>query len=121
MQFLIDGHNLIPKIPGLSLQEMDDEQQLIILLQEFCRLQRKQVEVFFDQAATTETRARSYGSVLARLRVKGSAPTRRFTNDWNALVEQPATGRSSAQTSPFKRMPGLFGRALYPQKNSPHF
>ncbi len=66
MPFLIDGHNLIPKIPGLSLQDIDDEQQLISLLQEFCRLQGKKVEVFFDQAATAEARARSYGSVLAR-------------------------------------------------------
>lgn len=66
MPFLIDGHNLIPKIPGLSLQDLDDEHQLISLLQEFCRLQRKKVEVFFDQAASTETRARSYGQVLAR-------------------------------------------------------
>jgi uncharacterized protein len=73
MPFLIDGHNLIPKIPSLSLQEMDDEQQLISLLQEFCRLQRKNVEVFFDQAASTEGRARSYGSVLARFVRQGTS------------------------------------------------
>lgn len=66
MPYLIDGHNLIPKIPGLSLQELDDEQHLIELLQEFCRLRRKQAEVYFDQAATSETRAHRYGLVIAR-------------------------------------------------------
>lgn len=48
---MIDGHNLIPKIPGLRLDAPDDEQQLVSLLQEFCRLSRKQVDVYFDNAA----------------------------------------------------------------------
>ncbi len=72
MAFLIDGHNLIPKIPGLSLRAMDDENQLIELLQEFCRLQRKQVEVYFDKAATGGVPARNYGSVIARFVRQGS-------------------------------------------------
>ena len=33
MQYLIDGHNLIPKVPGLSLSDPDDEEQLIERLQ----------------------------------------------------------------------------------------
>ncbi len=66
MPYLIDGHNLIPKIPGLSLRAVDDEIQLIELLQEFCRRQRKQVEVYFDNAPPDGVRARSYGMVTAR-------------------------------------------------------
>jgi predicted RNA-binding protein with PIN domain len=66
MPFLIDGHNLIPKIPGLSLRVLDDEQQLIELLQEYCRLQRKQVEVFFDNAPPGGRRVHRAGNVLAR-------------------------------------------------------
>jgi uncharacterized protein len=66
MPFLIDGHNLIPKIPGLSLRAMDDELQLIELLQEYCRLQRKQAEVFFDNAPSGGARVRRMGLVLAR-------------------------------------------------------
>ena len=27
MPYIIDGHNLIPKVSGLSLGDMDDEQQ----------------------------------------------------------------------------------------------
>lgn len=38
---LIDGHNLIPKIHGLSLKMLDDEMELIQILSEYARLSRK--------------------------------------------------------------------------------
>jgi len=66
MPYIIDGHNLIPKIPGLTLKEMDDEVLLVEMLQEFCRRQRKQVEVFFDNAPAGSQRARNFGLVTAR-------------------------------------------------------
>jgi predicted RNA-binding protein with PIN domain len=66
MPYLIDGHNLIPKIPGLDLGAMDDETQLIEVLQEFCRRRRKQVEVYFDNAPPGQPRARNFGQVIAR-------------------------------------------------------
>jgi len=66
MPYIIDGHNLIPRIPGLSLAETDDELQLVELLQEFCRLRRKQVDVYFDNAPAGQPRARTYGQVTAR-------------------------------------------------------
>ena len=72
MPFLIDGHNLIPKIPGLNLQALDDEEQLIKLLQEYCRRQRKQVEVFFDNAPPGGVRARNFGLVIARFVRQGA-------------------------------------------------
>ena len=49
MPYLIDGHNLIPKL-GLRLDSIDDESELIAILQEFSRRERRQVEVFFDGA-----------------------------------------------------------------------
>ncbi len=66
MPYIIDGHNLIPKIPGLSLQDIEDEIQLVKMLQEFCRINRKRVEVFFDNAPPGQPVARNYGSVVAR-------------------------------------------------------
>jgi hypothetical protein len=66
MPFLIDGHNLIPKVSGMSLQDMDDELQLVKLLQEFCRISQKRVEVFFDNAPPGSSGARTYGCVVAR-------------------------------------------------------
>jgi hypothetical protein len=65
MPYLIDGHNLIPKVPGLHLGSVDDEMQLVELLQEFCRLSRKQVEVYFDQAAPGQSGKRALGMVSA--------------------------------------------------------
>jgi predicted RNA-binding protein with PIN domain len=53
MPYLIDGHNLVPKIPGLSLKMLDDEDHLIALLQVFARVRRQRIEVFFDQAPPT--------------------------------------------------------------------
>ncbi len=64
MPYLIDGHNLIPKL-GLHLDSIDDELELIAILQEFCRQARKQVEVYFDGAPAPHAGTRKYGSVTA--------------------------------------------------------
>jgi len=64
MPFLIDGHNLIPKL-GLRLDSLDDEMELITILQEFCRLERKQVEVYFDGAPAPHAGTRKLGAVTA--------------------------------------------------------
>lgn len=66
MPYLIDGHNLIPKIPNLSLESLDDEIDLVVLLQEFCQRRRKQIEVFFDNAPAGQPKARNFGNVIAR-------------------------------------------------------
>jgi predicted RNA-binding protein with PIN domain len=65
MHFIVDGHNLIPKVPGLSLRDLEDERQLIRLLQEYCRLSRNSVEVYFDRAAPGSLHTRQYGTVKA--------------------------------------------------------
>lgn len=48
MTYLVDGHNLIPKVPGLNLSQLDDEQDLISQLRIYCDVKRCQMEVFFD-------------------------------------------------------------------------
>jgi len=65
MGYLIDGHNLIPKIAGLNLSSLDDEQRLIELLQIFCRVRRQPVEVFFDQAPPGSSGRKQFGQVVA--------------------------------------------------------
>jgi uncharacterized protein len=72
MPYIIDGHNLIPKLPGMKLSDIDDEQRLVELLQEFCRLERKKAEVYFDNAAPGGLRTQSFGPVLARFIRQGS-------------------------------------------------
>ena len=64
-RYLIDGHNLIPKIPGLSLRQVDDELRLVELLQVYARVRRRAIEVFFDDAPPGQAGARSYGTVRA--------------------------------------------------------
>jgi uncharacterized protein len=63
--YLIDGHNLIPKVPGLSLRSLDDELELIQLLQQFCLQKRQKIEVFFDKAAPGMSGSRQFGLVSA--------------------------------------------------------
>jgi len=64
MPYLIDGHNLIPKL-GLRLDSPDDEMELITILQEFARLDRCAVEVYFDGAPAGHAGTRSMGTVKA--------------------------------------------------------
>ena len=72
MPYLIDGHNLIPKL-GLRLDSLDDEDQLIARLQEFCRLRRSQVSVYFDGALPGNISTRRAGAVTAHFVRKGSS------------------------------------------------
>lgn len=64
MPYLIDGHNLIPKI-GLRLDSPDDEMELVTLLQEFSRLRRQPVEVYFDGAPAARAGTRKLGALRA--------------------------------------------------------
>lgn len=64
MPYLIDGHNLIPKL-GLRLESADDELELAAILQEFSRLERRQVEVYFDGAPASHAGTRKLGTVTA--------------------------------------------------------
>ena len=51
MPFIIDGHNLIPNISGLSLDQPDDELALLELLAVYFKAERKEAIVYFDKAA----------------------------------------------------------------------
>lgn len=65
MQYIIDGHNLIPNIRGLTLGDLDDEQTLIDLLTPFLRAKRSRAMVFFDRAAVGQAGQRNFGLVKA--------------------------------------------------------
>jgi uncharacterized protein len=71
MQFLIDGHNLIPKVPGLSLKDPDDEEKLVGLLQVYCRVKRQKVEVYFDGATPGSSSKKTHGQIVAHYVRKG--------------------------------------------------
>jgi len=71
MLYLIDGHNLIGKIPGLKLSDLDDEERLVEMLQCFCRVERHTVEVFFDQAPPTKAGTSMRGMITVHAVRKG--------------------------------------------------
>jgi uncharacterized protein len=49
MPFLVDGHNLIGQIPGLRLDDPDDEYKLVLLLRRYAtRKKGRRVVVVFD-------------------------------------------------------------------------
>jgi predicted RNA-binding protein with PIN domain len=62
--YMIDGHNLIPRL-GLSLSSADDEMQLVAVLREFCRLTRKKAEVYFDDSPPGQPRTQNFGALTA--------------------------------------------------------
>ncbi|MCE9645735.1 MAG: NYN domain-containing protein [Chloroflexi bacterium] len=72
MPYLIDGHNLIPKL-GLRLDAPDDEMELAGILREFARLKRQQVEVYFDGAPAGHAGTRSLGTVRAHFVKQGES------------------------------------------------
>ncbi len=51
LQLLIDGHNLIGKIPGLSLADFDDEEQLVAMLRKYAARRRARIVVVFDSGS----------------------------------------------------------------------
>jgi uncharacterized protein len=72
MPYLIDGHNLVPAV-GLRLDSLDDEQELLTRLQEFCRLSRAKVEVYFDGAPPGMASTQKAGVVTAHFIRKSSS------------------------------------------------
>jgi len=65
MQYIIDGHNLIPHVRGLSLRDLEDEQALIDVLTPFLRATSSRALVFFDKAAQGHEGKRNFGLVQA--------------------------------------------------------
>lgn len=65
MVLLIDGHNLIPHMPGVALSDPDDEVRLIRMLQAYCRMRRKRIEVYFDRAPAGWAGTQQHGQVQA--------------------------------------------------------
>jgi predicted RNA-binding protein with PIN domain len=72
MPALVDGHNLIPHL-GLKLESIDDEQELINLLQVYCRLRQTELEVFFDNAPPGHPVTRKAGRLTAHFIRQGSS------------------------------------------------
>ena len=84
MPYLIDGHNLIPKL-GLRLDSIDDEMELVAILQEFCRRNHKQLDVYFDGAPAPHAGTRKLGAVTAHFVRLGTTADNAIRNRLKAL------------------------------------
>jgi predicted RNA-binding protein with PIN domain len=74
MPYLIDGHNLIGALPGIELDDPQDEAKLVGLLRAFCSRQRAQATVYFDRGVAGQTDALSGAGVTVRfVRLPASA------------------------------------------------
>ena len=71
MPYIIDGHNLIPKIPGLHLAALDDEDQLIQILGQYFTRLRKKAEVYFDRASPGSLRHFKHGPLTIHFSPEG--------------------------------------------------
>ena len=73
MPILIDGHNLIGRLPGISLQDPDDEEKLARLLSSYRSRTGKAVTVIFDPGgAHALSRRRRLGGVEIQFAPHGS-------------------------------------------------
>jgi uncharacterized protein len=66
MPYIIDGHNLIGKLPNIHLDDPDDEKQLIEMLIPFCVENNKKADIYFDNAPLGQSGAKVHGRVIAR-------------------------------------------------------
>lgn len=62
MAYLIDGHNLIPKV-DLHLEDPQDEMKLVALVQDFCRIRQVDAEIYFDGARHGQATRKTLGRV----------------------------------------------------------
>ena len=90
MPLIIDGHNLIPKVPGINLSDLDDEMRLVEILQDYARLKRRgRIDVFFDRAPSGHPRSRKFGSVSVVFAKPGK------TADYEIEVRLAQLGKSA--------------------------
>lgn len=128
MRYLVDGHNLVPKV-GLRLDAPDDELALVEILQDFSRRSRARIEVFFDGAPPGNDGMRRLGTVMAhfvrtattadaaiqaRLRQLGQA-----AGSWTVVSSDRAVQRAARQAKARVASAEDFARRLVRQRASP--
>ncbi|RKY62555.1 MAG: hypothetical protein DRP95_01305 [Candidatus Latescibacterota bacterium] len=69
---LIDGHNLIGRLPGLSLEDPDDEEKLLRLLSRYRGRMKGRIFVAFDPGVGVGPSLRSIGGIQVAYARNGS-------------------------------------------------
>ncbi|MFQ5409902.1 MAG: NYN domain-containing protein [Anaerolineales bacterium] len=89
MPLLVDGHNLIGKLPDISFSDPDKEARLIALLRRYCGRTNRKVTVVFDRGAP----AGHWPSGSSKLEVV-FAPTSRTADE--IIIRRIAQSRNPA-------------------------
>lgn len=63
MPYLIDGHNLIAAMPGMSLADLDDERTLMQRLDHYARHSRALITLYFDRGSLAAPQMKSSARV----------------------------------------------------------
>ncbi len=66
MPYLIDGHNLIGKMAGITLEDPDDEAKLLSLLRAYCSRRATKATVYFDRGVPGRKDSPALAGVTAR-------------------------------------------------------
>jgi predicted RNA-binding protein with PIN domain len=122
MPIIVDGHNLIPKIPGINLSDIEDEIKLIELLQDYCRLRRVEIVCYFDKAPQGHPRLQRHGQVTAKFARSGKTADEeikehlvrlgRSAREWS-VVSSDASIQASARASKARIIPSdAFSREI---------
>ncbi len=130
LQLLIDGHNLIGQMPGLSLADFDDEEKLVAMLRRYAARHQARIVVVFDSGSPGgRSRALSGGGVEAIFAADGHTNADRVLTERIREAKRPqewtlVTGdRSIQQEAARRRMrtlePAEFARRLAQPQASP--
>jgi predicted RNA-binding protein with PIN domain len=122
MPIIVDGHNLIPQIPGLNLSDIEDEIKLIEVLQDYCRLRRVEIVCYFDKAPQGHPRLQRYGQVTAKFARPGKTADEeikeqlvrlgRSAREWS-VVSSDASIQTAARASRARIIPSdVFSREI---------
>jgi len=123
--YLIDGHNLIAQVPGLSLHDADDEAKLVQILRAFCARSGRTAVVFFDRGVMGGTDPASAGGLTVRfvrpprtadeaihsflIRLKGEA--RNWTVVSSDLAVQSSAKQAGARALPSREFASALSAA----------
>jgi predicted RNA-binding protein with PIN domain len=129
MPYLIDGHNLIPSVPGLRLSDPDDEVALVCLLQAFCIRERTRVTVYFDRGLLGPVPAQDLGGVTVRFvrspRTADEAIAAHLNSlkgearNWSVVSSDGEVRRSARRAGARALTSPAFARRLLPARRPP--
>ena len=105
MNFLIDGHNLIGQMPGISLSDEDDEAKLVMVLRGFATADRRRsLVIVFDHGVYGHPSLNGYGITCHFARSPQDADEQIITrigkierpSEWRVITSDRIVARAAA-------------------------